>query len=167
MIILSLTIYSIYSTISISRKKKQLEKINQTVIDQNNEIQEMAKIAERSNEAKLNFFTGLSHEFKTPITLIMSYVESLIENEKIKGTALIDEVKLIHKNSDRLLRLINQLLDFRKIEEQKFTLRASNTKIYDFTNEVMTNFKGEVARRNIDFQLTCKNKNLELFIDRG
>lgn len=166
-IILSLTIYSIYSTISISRKKKQLERINQTVSDQNNEIQEMAQIAQRSNEAKLNFFTGLSHEFKTPITLIMSYVESLIENEKIKGTALIDEVKLIHKNSNRLLRLINQLLDFRKIEEQKFTLRTSNTKIYDFTNEVMTNFKGEAARRNIDFQLICKNKNLELFIDRG
>jgi len=166
-IILSLTIYSIYSTISISRKKKQLESINQTVIDQNNEIQEMAQIAQKSNEAKLNFFTGLSHEFKTPITLIMSYVESLIENEKIKGTTLVDEVKLIHKNSNRLLRLINQLLDFRKIEEQKFTLRASNTKINDFTNEVMTNFKGEAARRNIDFQLICKNKNLELFIDKG
>ena len=166
-IILSLTIYSIYSTISISKKKKQLERINQTVIDQNNEIQEMAQIAAKSNEAKLNFFTGLSHEFKTPITLIMSYVESLIENEKIKGTALIDEVKLIYKNSNRLLRLINQLLDFRKIEEQKFTLRASNTKIYDFTNEIMANFKGEAARRNIDFQLVCKNKNLELFIDRG
>jgi len=166
-IILSLTIYSIYSTISISRKKKQLEKINQTVIDQNSEIQQMAQIAATSNEAKLSFFTGLSHEFKTPITLIMSYVESLIENEKIKGTALIDEVKLIHKNSNRLLRLINQLLDFRKIEEQKFTLRASNTKIYDFTNEVMANFKGEASRRNIDFQLICKNKNLELFIDRG
>jgi ABC-type sugar transport system substrate-binding protein/DNA-binding response OmpR family regulator/nitrogen-specific signal transduction histidine kinase len=166
-IILSLTIYSIYSTISISRKKKQLERINQTVLDQNNEIQEMAQIAQKSNEAKLNFFTGLSHEFKTPITLIMSYVESLIENEKIKGTTLVDEVKLIHKNSNRLLRLINQLLDFRKIEEQKFTLRASNTKIYEFTNEVLTNFKGEAARRNIDFQLTCKNKNLELFIDRG
>jgi len=165
MIILSLTIYSIYSTISISRKKKQLEKFNLTVIEQNNEIQEMAKIAERSNEAKLNFFTGLSHEFKTPITLIMSYVESLIENEKIKGTKLIDEIKLIHKNSNRLLRLINQLLDFRKIEEQKFTLRASNTKIYDFTTEVMKNFKGEANRRNIDFQLICKNKSLELFID--
>jgi len=166
-IILSLTIYSIYSTISISRKKKQLERINQTVIDQNNEIQEMAHIAARSNEAKLSFFTGLSHEFKTPITLIMSYVESLIENEKIKGTALIDEVKLIHKNSNRLLRLINQLLDFRKVEEQKFTLRASKTKIYDFTNEVMANFKGEAARRNIDFQLISKNKNLEIFVDRS
>lgn len=166
-IILSLAIYSIYSTISISRKKKELELINQTVFDQNNEIQKMSEIAKKSNEAKLNFFTGLSHEFKTPITLIMSYVESLIENEKIKGTALIEEVKLIHKNSNRLLRLINQLLDFRKIEEQKFSLRASNTKIYDFSTDVMANFKGEAARRNIDFQLICKNKNLELFIDRG
>lgn len=166
-IILSLTIYSIYSTISISRKKKQLERINQTVIDQNDEIQKMSEIAKKSNEAKLNFFTGLSHEFKTPITLIMSYVESLIENDKIKGTAFIEEVKLIHKNSNRLLRLINQLLDFRKIEEQKFSLRASNTKIYDFSTDVMANFKGEAARRNIDFQLTCKNKNLELYIDRG
>ena len=166
-IILSLSIYSIYSTISISRKKKQLEGINQTVIDQNDEIQKMSEIAKKSNDAKLNFFTGLSHEFKTPITLIMSYVESLIENDKIKGTALIEEVKLIHKNSNRLLRLINQLLDFRKIEEQKFSLRASNTKIYDFSTDVMANFKGEAARRNIDFQLTCKNKSLELFIDRG
>ena len=65
------------------------------------------------------------------------------------------------------MRLINQLLDFRKIEEQKFTLRASNSKIYDFSVDVMNNFKGEAARRNIDFQLICKNKALELFIDRG
>nr|WP_315199336.1 substrate-binding domain-containing protein [uncultured Flavobacterium sp.] len=166
-IILSLAIYSIYSTISMSRNRKELELINQTVINQNNEINKMSDIAKKSNDAKLNFFTGLSHEFKTPITLIMSYVESLIENDKIKGTALIEEVKLIHKNSNRLLRLINQLLDFRKIEEQKFSLRASNTKIFDFSTDIMTNFKGEAARRNIDFQLTCKNKNLELFIDRG
>ncbi|HJS01744.1 MAG TPA: substrate-binding domain-containing protein, partial [Flavobacterium sp.] len=111
-IILSLGIYSVYSTLFISRKKKQLELINQTVIKQKDEIELMADIAEKSNAAKMNFFTGLSHEFKTPITLIMSYVESLIENDKIKGTSLIDEIKLIHKNSNRLLRLINQLLDF-------------------------------------------------------
>jgi signal transduction histidine kinase/DNA-binding response OmpR family regulator len=167
MMLFSLAVYSIYSRIIISRKKKELEKTNEKIISQRNEIEKFAEELKQSNDVKLNFFTGLSHEFKTPITLIMSYVESLIENDKIKGTALIEEVKLIHKNSNRLLRLINQLLDFRKIEEQKFSLRASNTKIYDFSTDVMVNFKGEAARRNIDFQLTCKNKNLELFIDRG
>ena len=160
-------VHSIYSRIIISRKKKELEIINEKVISQRNEIEKFAEEIKQSNEIRLNFFTGLSHEFKTPLTLIMSYTESLIEADVIKGTKLHDEVKLIHKNSYRLLRLINQLLDFRKIEKQKFMLRASNTKIFDFTNEVMTDFKGEASRRNIDFQLSCKNKNLELFIDRS
>jgi len=165
-IILSLAIYSIYSTISISKKKRLLEKINQTVIAQKDEIEAMAEIARKSTEAKLSFFTGLSHEFKTPITLIMSYVESLSENEKIKGTRIMDEVKLIYSNSNRLLRLVNQLLDFRKIEEQKFTLRASLTKLCDFTRDIMGNFRGEASRRNIDFQLICE-KDPEVYIDRG
>ncbi|WP_418264162.1 substrate-binding domain-containing protein [Flavobacterium faecale] len=160
-------VHSIYSRIIISRKKKELEKTNEKVISQRNEIEKFAEDLKQSNEIRLNFFTGLSHEFKTPLTLIMSYTESLIEADAIKGTKLIDEVKLIHKNSYRLLRLMNQLLDFRKMEEQKFVLRASNTKIFDFTNEVMTNFKSEATRRNIEFQLSCKNKNLELFIDRS
>ena len=166
-IILSLAVYSIYSTIFISRKKKELEQINKTVVDQKDEIEKMAKIARKSTKAKLNFFTGLSHEFKTPITLIMSYVESLVENDKIKGTDLIDEMKLIHKNSSRLLRMITQLLDFRKIEEQKFTLRASKTNVYSFTNEIMTDFRGEAARRNINFMLVSETKNIELFLDYG
>ena len=167
LVIFSLAVYSIYSTLFISRKKKELERINKTVIEQKDEIEKMAKIARKSTKAKLNFFTGLSHEFKTPITLIMSYVESLVENDKIKGTPLMDEMKLIHKNSIRLLRMINQLLDFRKIEEQKFTLRASKTNINSFTSDVMTNFKGEAARRNIDFKLVPDIKNSDLFIDRG
>jgi len=166
-IILSLAIYSIYSTISISRKKRQLEQINSTVTDQKNEIEVMAAAAQRSNEAKLSFFTGLSHEFKTPITLILSYAESLIENDKIKGTRLMDELKLIYSNSHRLLRLINQLLDFRKIEERKFTLRASKTNMYFFTNQVMANFKGEAARRNIDFRLSADHKDTEVYIDNS
>ncbi len=167
LIIFLFAVHSIYSRIIISRKKKELEITNAKIISQRNEIEKFAEEIKRINEVRLNFFTGLSHEFKTPLTLIMSSTESLIENDKIKETKLIEEVKLIYKNSNRLLRLINQLLDFRKVEEQKFTLRASKIKIYDFTNDVMSNFKGEAIRRNIDFQLSCKNKNLELFIDRS
>lgn len=167
LIIFLFAIHSVYSRIIISRKKKELEITNAKIISQRNEIEKFAEEIKRNNEIRLNFFTGLSHEFKTPLTLIMSSTESLMEDEKIKESKLIEDMKLIYKNSNRLLRLINQLLDFRKVEEQKFTLRASKTKIYDFTNEVMINFKGEATRRNIDFQLSCKNKNLELFIDRN
>lgn len=167
LVIFLFAIHSIYSRIIISRKKKELEITNAKIISQRNEIEKFADEIKRSNEVRLNFFTGLSHEFKTPLTLIMSSTESLMEEEKVRDSKLIDEMKLIYKNSNRLLRLINQLLDFRKVEEQKFTLQASKTNIYDFTNAVMINFKAEAARRNIDFQLSCKNQNLELFIDRN
>lgn len=165
--ILALALYSIYSTISLKKKKQQLENFNNTVTRQNIELETMAEEARRNNEAKFSFFTGLSHEFKTPLTLIISYAESLIENEKIKGTKLMEEMKLIYTNSNRLLRLINQLLDFRKIEERKFTLYASRTNIYDFTLALMANFKVEAARRNIDFTVACDNRGTDVFIDRG
>lgn len=166
-IILALAVYSIYSARSLRRKKKELEEINRTVTEQKEEIETMAAIARQSTEAKLHFFTGLSHEFKTPITLILSYAESLLENDTIRGTKLESEMKLIFNNSNRLLRLVNQLLDFRKIEEKKFTLRASKTNICDFTQEIMENFKAEAARRSIVFNLTCENSGTELFIDRN
>lgn len=164
-VILSLAIYSIYSTVVLSRKKKELECTNKTIVEQKDEIERIANIATQHHEAKLNFFTGLSHEFKTPITLIMSYVESLIENDKIKDSKLIEEVKLIYNNSNRLLRLITQLLDFRKIEESKFLLRASKTNLYDFSKEIMNNFRAEATRRNIDFQLVCEHTELSLYFD--
>lgn len=166
-IILSLALYSIYSTISISKKKRQLEEINRTVISQKDKIEQMAELTRQNHEAKLNFFTGLSHEFKTPITLIINYVESLMDNEKIKGTRLVDEVKLIYNNSNRLLRLINQLLDFRKVEDRKFSLRVSPTDICQFSREIMNNFTGEATRRGIDFTLGCAADGQELFIDRN
>ncbi|MXN91665.1 substrate-binding domain-containing protein [Flavobacterium sp. Sd200] len=166
-IIFSLALYSVYSTVSISRKKRQLETINHTVVSQKEEIEQMAEIARLSNDAKLNFFTGLSHEFKTPITLIISYVESLIDEDKIKGTKLAHELKLIHNNSNRLLRLINQLLDFRKIEEHKFSIRATETDLCQFSRDMMGNFTGEAKRRNIDFTLDCPSGKLDAFIDRN
>ena len=74
---------------------------------------------------------SLSHEFKTPLTLILSSVESLGTEFKNKGIAINNEISLMYNNSRRLLRLINQLLDYRKVEEKKFTLRASKTNLFD------------------------------------
>ncbi|KOS05692.1 AraC family transcriptional regulator [Flavobacterium akiainvivens] len=166
-IIFSLAVYSIYSTLSLSQKKKQLEATNTTVTSQKNEIEAMAAAARHANEARLGFFTGLSHEFKTPLTLIMSYAESLSENNRVKSTPLTDEVKLIYNNSERLLRLVNQLLDFRQVEEQKLSLHAAPANLYDFTLALMAHFKGEATRRNIAFTVVCSNQNIEAYIDRN
>ena len=109
----------------------------------------------------------MSHEFKTPLTLILSSIESLGNEVKNKGVSVNKEINLMYNNSRRLLRLINQLLDYRKTEDQKFTLRASKTNILDFSKSIIGDFDREAKKRNIDFSLTTNNPDLEVYIDRN
>ncbi len=161
-----LVAYSIYLIYAIKIKNKQLTLTNERITIQRNQIETIANELKESNEARVNFFTGLSHEFKTPITLILSSLESL-DSDKTKGVKPSYELELINKNSNRLLRLVDNLLDFRKIENQTFNLRVSKTNIYDFTYAIFRDFENEAKKRNIKFEIHLQNKNLELYIDRN
>lgn len=165
--LLGMVIYSIYSRITISRKNKQLENTNEKIISQRNEIEKFAEDLRISNEARLNFFMGLSHEFKTPLTLILGAVESLGSELKSKGMPANNELNLMYNNSRRLLRLINQLLDYRKAEDKKFILRASKTNLLDFSKSIIYDFDREAKKRNIDFTLVTNNEELEVYLDRN
>jgi ABC-type sugar transport system substrate-binding protein/DNA-binding response OmpR family regulator/nitrogen-specific signal transduction histidine kinase len=164
---LLLAAYSIYSANSIRKKKRELELQNKKITIQRNQIKKIAEEVKISNDAKVNFFTGLSHEFKTPITLILSSIESISENKVVKDNKLIREVGLIFNNSKRLLRLINQLLDFRKIEDRKFILKASETNLYQFSAGVFKDFEREAQKRNINFSIHTNNEDLKVYIDRN
>ena len=164
---LGLAIFSVYSRITISRKKKELEETNKKIKSQRNEIKKFSEELKKRNEARLNFFMGLSHEFKTPLTLILSSVESLSSELKNKGVSVNKEISLMYNNSIRLLRLINQLLDYRKAEDKKFVLRASKTIILDFSKSIVSDFEREAQKRNIDFTLVANNHGLEVYIDRN
>lgn len=164
---LLLAAFSIYSVYNIKKKKRELELRNQKITIQRNQIKKIAEEVKISNEARVNFFTGLSHEFKTPITLILSSTESLNENKVIRDNKLLNEVGLIFNNSKRLLRLINQLLDFRKIEDRKFVLKASKTNLYQFSNLIFKDFEREALKRNINFTLTTNNEDLSVYLDRN
>nr|WP_315166752.1 substrate-binding domain-containing protein [uncultured Flavobacterium sp.] len=166
-LLLSLAVYSVYSRIIISRKKKELEKTNEKVISQRNEIEKHAEEIRLSNEARLSFFMGLSHEFKTPLTLILGAVESLGSELKSKGISVNRELNLMYNNSRRLLRLINQLLDYRKADDKKFILRASKTNLFEFSKSIIYDFDREAKKRNIDFTLVTNNEELEVYLDRN
>lgn len=159
--------FSIYSGYNIRKKKRELELRNKKITIQRNQIKKIAKEVKSSNEAKVNFFTGLSHEFKTPITLILSSTESLADNKVIKDNKLQSDISLIYNNSKRLLRLINQLLDFRKIEDRKFILKASETNLYKFSKIIFKDFEREAQKRNIQFSLNTNNEDLLVYIDRN
>lgn len=159
--------FSIYISYNLKKKKRELELQNKKITVQRNQIRKIAEEVKNSNEAKTNFFTGLSHEFKTPITLILSSIESLSENKVLKDNKLLREVGLIFNNSKRLLRLINQLLDFRKIEDRKFVLKASETNLFEFSNLIFKDFEREAQKRNINFSIKSNNKELKVFLDRN
>ncbi|MCX2839059.1 substrate-binding domain-containing protein [Salinimicrobium sp. MT39] len=166
-LLLILALYSIYLLIRVKRGKRSLEIINKKIVVQRNQIENFAKQLRKTNETKINFFTALSHEFKTPLTLITSSVESL---SKAKDQDLDNykyETRLIMNNSKRLLRLINELLDFRKLETRSFVIKPSRTNIYEFFKSIFHDFKTEAAINSIDMDLKCTNKELELYIDRN
>lgn len=130
-----------------------------------NEI-ELEKI-NRENEKylhrmKLQFFTNISHEFRTPLTLIRGPVERLLaaenEDEKIRK-----QLFFVRNNTDRLLRLINQLLDFRKMESGSMDIRPVNADIIDFCKQIFACFEEHARHRS--FTYTFESNVPALYVD--
>ncbi|MGF1636231.1 MAG: substrate-binding domain-containing protein [Cyclobacteriaceae bacterium] len=144
---------------------KSLKNKNSEIIDQRNKIENMAKEAEKANDTKMIFFTNISHEFKTPLTLIMSSAESLLD----KTIAIPDESRhnliLIQKNASRLLRLINQLLDFRRIENSKMKLHVKEIDMVAFVSGIVEEFQKVAQKQKISLKFTSQSSALKVWID--
>jgi len=141
-----------------------LEQKNAEILSQRNQLIEMSAKAEAATEMKLNFFTNISHEFRTPLTLILSPLEDLLKNEKLKALTG-NNLNLINKNVFRLLKLVNQLIDYRKIEHHKFNLRAAEGNIVSFLRELIEHFKHNAAKRRIDIQLLSNKNEIMVWFD--
>lgn len=147
------------------------KKINNKLAHQNEEISrnsekliEMSAKAEAAHEAKLNFFTNISHEFRTPLTLITGPAEEMLKQPKLVPPVR-QQLSMIHKNAMRLLRLVNQLIDFRKIEFNKMKVKVAETDLVTFTNDVVLVFHDIAVKRNIDCRLLTKERSLPVWID--
>ncbi|MDY0780761.1 substrate-binding domain-containing protein [Tenacibaculum sp. IB213877] len=162
-VIALLLFFTFKDKIKLSKQKKLLVELIDQIANQKNEIERIAEDLRITNEATNNFFTGVSHDFKTPISLILSSTESLLTKDNEKKPI---EFSLIYNNSKRLLRMINQLLDFRRVGSKKFRLKASKTNIFNFVNSIYQDFKAEANKKEIEFKLTTNTESTELYIDR-
>lgn len=163
-LLLGLSIWSAYLVLKIKKSKKWLELNNNKILIQRNQIESFAQKLKISNESKINFFTALSHEFKTPLTLITSSVESITNREKGSHSY---EMGLIKNNSQRLLRLINELLDFRKLENNSFKVKPSRTNIFDFLKTIVDDFKFEAVKNSIELDFQSSSTDLDVYLDRS
>lgn len=155
---------ALYALLENRKINKDLEANNLEILNQRNQLIEMSAKAEAATEAKLNFFTNMSHEFRTPLTLILSPLEDLINNEKIKPLAE-KNLTLIHKNVYRLLKLINQLIDYRKIEHDKMLLRVSQNNIVDFLKDILDSFQHSARKKHIDIRLITDAQKINVWFD--
>ncbi|MBX2844130.1 MAG: substrate-binding domain-containing protein [Flammeovirgaceae bacterium] len=160
------------SYILYSLKEKQeinnvLQSKNREILQQRNQIEIIAQEAEEATQAKFKFFTNISHEFRTPLTLILASVEELQDLTKTYSKQLKKDFDLIQSNASRLLRLVNQLMDFRKIEHNKMKVLASPNNLVQFIKDIMAEFEIIASRKKIDFRLIKNVSHLEVWIDIG
>lgn len=111
---------------------------------------EKQKLAE-VNQMKLTFFTNVSHELKTPLTLIISPLEEIIRARTAGSNALHSTLSMMHRNAVRLLTMINQLLDIRKAEAGLMKLEVGEGNVVQFVNEVCLSFRELAQQRQIQF----------------
>jgi signal transduction histidine kinase/ligand-binding sensor domain-containing protein/DNA-binding response OmpR family regulator len=131
----------------------------------NNRFRELLNQKEKENlekyyQLKIDLFTKFSHELRTPLTLISGPANDLLRDDKLPEK-FINPVKMIYKNTNRLLLTVNQLLDFRKLEQGAMSLNLSNVKLIDFINDRLESFTDLCLRLRIkiitDYNLTESN----------
>ncbi len=120
------------------------------------------------DEKKFQFFTNISHEFRTPLTLIINPLRDILQDKSLNLPPRIrDKHNTIYKNTDRLYRLVNELLDFRKLELNKVGVRANVLNLHNLAKEVVGHFREEAIERNIHLTLDSDNENLALWADES
>ena len=121
--------------------------------------------AEEMSEAKIKFFMNISHEIRTPLTLIITPLLSLIKEDKEPHRQGIYEI--IRKNSERILHLINQMMDLRKIDKGQMVMRMCQTDMVAFISEEYELFRQQALAKNIDFDYQHDSEELPVWIDRN
>lgn len=154
------------TNLSIEEKNLKLNIQNEQIIKQRDDLIDLSNKLEQASQAKVNFFTRISQEFRTPLSLIMGPTKELLENcDKISKAELAKKFNIIHANAARLVTLINQLLDFRESETSRQQLKLSRIDIVRFIRDINFLFNDLASRRNIAFDFTSDFTTLQICID--
>ena len=137
--------FYIYSLITLRISEKRKAELERSQRKQNEEL----------NTKKIQFFTNISHEFRTPLTLILNPLESLITDKHIINlpSEITNKHKIIHRNTKRLKRLIDELMDFRKMQFSELKVQVREVELVDIVSNITSHFEEEANYRKIDFQI--------------
>ena len=127
-------------------------------------LSQKAKSLEEINQAKNEFFTNISHELRTPLTLIIGPLKALREGTYTGDTASL--LNMMSRNGDRILRLINQLLDLTKLDRGKMQLQSSLCNMTELLRSIVTSFHSTASIKHIDLTFEQGSKDIYNLIDK-
>ncbi len=152
----------------LEKKTVELEAIvseqTKEVREQKETLEEQAKKLVELDRLKTTFFTNISHEFRTPLTLVMGQIENILDStteEKVKA-----KLKMALSNSKRLHSLINQLLELSRLEAGEIKLKVAKVDLISFLKKVFSAFESYAERKNVKMEFISGADSLELFLDR-
>ena len=131
-----------------------------------NSLRQKVKVEQQVTDIKLRFFTNISHELRTPLTLIAAPVENILQNERISQNVR-SQLEIVQSNSQRMLRMVNQLLEFRKVQNQKMKLKVQQTLLSELVEETCANFRKEADDKHIRFEVENRTEDSTVWIDRA
>jgi signal transduction histidine kinase/DNA-binding response OmpR family regulator len=114
------------------------------------------------DRAKTVFFSNVSHEFRTPLTLMLGPTEDALDSGALEGESL----KIVHRNQQRLLKLVNNLLDFARIEAGRMQASYAPTDLGALTADLASSFRAAVERAGLTFSVSCEALPEPVFVDR-
>ncbi|MBN2766809.1 MAG: response regulator [Paludibacteraceae bacterium] len=148
----------------LSQKNDMLIRQNHEITRQKEELEELTRKVEEVTVDKISFFTNITHEFRTPITLILGPVERALKlstNPKV-----LEQLDIVKRNSRLLLSLINQLMDFRKVDSERMKLTQTQQNFVDFLNEIILPFEDLVKDRGIVIRKQFRINPPEFLFDK-
>jgi len=143
----------------VNRYFLRLEKLKQQLIFEEIEKQKVEEL----NQNKFRFFTNIAHEFRTPLTLILAPIERLIADNI--ESSVTNQLKLVQRNTNRLLNLVNQLISFRQAEQGYLDLQLSKMSLYDFVYPIVEIYESYASEKDIHFFSKIREGNFEIEID--
>ncbi|WP_373684203.1 SpoIIE family protein phosphatase [Micromonospora thermarum] len=129
--------------------------------------QERARAAELAalDRAKTNFFANISHEFRTPLTLVLGPLEDLLADRALPE-AYTDRLTMMHRNALRLLKLVNTVLDFSRLESGRLAARYQPTDLAGYTSRLASTFRSATERAGLRLVVDCPPLPAPVYVDR-
>ncbi len=150
----------------IAQQRDNLKEQNIRLEKQNAKIQQMARKLHESDEQKLKFFTNISHEFRTPLTLIMGPTEKLLNMESYEDhRTLRQELEIMYRNQRRLFKLINQLLEIRQVETGNLRLAVAEDELVAYLYSIYQLFIPYAEKKEVDFRFRADPKTIVTHFD--